>query len=87
MSTKCIMNRVIFRGTKAQYEDDIAHRVFDNFVDAFNWLHKYLDNRQEVFEVEEWFRVGFLDEQISLSNWDDDNDYWYTEVYSVELVG
>ncbi len=83
---KCVMNCTIFRGADKQVNENIADKVFDNFIEAFDWLNEYLDNRHESFEVEEYRRAGFADEQIELSRWDDANGYWYTEVYSIEYV-
>ena len=83
---KCVMNCTIFRGSDKQINENIANKVFDNFIDAFDWLYVYLDNRDEEFEIEDYCRAGFADANISLSRWDERNNWWYTEVYNIEYV-
>lgn len=83
---KCVMNCTIFHGSDKQVNENIANKVFDNFIDAFDWLYVYLDNRDEEFEIEDYFRAGFADAYINLSRWDEQHNYWYTEVYNIEYV-
>lgn len=83
---KCVMNCTIFRGSDKQINENIANKVFDNFIDAFDWLYVYLDNRDEEFEIEDYCRAGFADAHIDLSRWDERNNCWYTEVYNIEYV-
>ena len=83
---KCVMNCTILRGADTQVNENIANKVFDNFIDAFDWLHVYLDNRDEKFETENYFSAGSADEQIALSRWDEQHNYWYTEIYNIEYV-
>ena len=86
MSTNCIMNCTIFRGAEKEIRENIAQKIFDNFIEAFAWLENFLDERVDDFEVSEIHRAGFCDETIELSKWDEKHNYWYTEVYEVELV-
>ncbi len=86
MATNCIVNCTIFRGAEKEVSENIAEKIFDNFIDAFAWLENFLDERYNDFEVSEIRRAGFLDETIELSRWDEDHNYWYTELYEVELV-
>ncbi len=86
MNIKCVMNCTIFRGDDKQINKNIANTVFNNFIEAFEWLYKYLDNRDEQFEVEEIRRAGFADEYIELSKWDEKHNHWYTEIYNIEYV-
>ena len=86
MSRKCIINCTIFHGEEKVVHKNIANTIFDNFVVAFAWLENFLDERNGEFEIEEYRRAGFIDETIERSTWDEEHNYWYTEIYDCEIV-